>query len=279
MKHSYEDANSNVKELESHLNYFINDMSQVYILINEKALEVKSQQDRIKEHNADILNQIEEIKKNLDNAYEEASEVQISNNQLVHDIQSSLDYSLFTVSNLNSHLQLSINDFIEKNEDIRSRAPIIFEEIFGLFLNHLNESGQLAMDSFEAALDLSLNMLHQKLNQTERSIDNLNSKVSDLAHFADSLKKYASSIFNVPNYVRTSMNHKIQQWREFGNIMVVGGVFFFVVLTLLVLSFIRTQVMKVFRFAFIGIPMITGIALAIFILRLLSMPMKVVDID
>ena len=75
------------------------------------------------------------------------------------------------------------------------------------------------------------------------------------------------------------MNHKIQQWREFGNIMVVGGVFFFVVLTLLVLSFIRTQVMKVFRFAFIGIPMITGIALAIFILRLLSMPMKVVDID
>ena len=38
---------------------------------------------------------------------------------------------------------------------------ILFEEIFELFLNHLNESGQLAMDSFEAALDLSLNMLHQ----------------------------------------------------------------------------------------------------------------------
>ena len=37
--------------------------------------------------------------------------------------------------------------------------------------------------------------------------------------------------------------------------------------------------MKIFRFAFIGIPMISGIALAIFILRLLSMPMKVVDID
>ena len=78
--------------------------------------------------------------------YEEALEAQISNNQLVHDIQSSLDYSLFMVSKLDSHLQLSINDFIEQNEDIRNRDPILFEETFELFLNHLNESGQLAMD-------------------------------------------------------------------------------------------------------------------------------------
>ena len=65
--------------------------------------------------------------------HEEALEVQISNNQLVHDIQSSLDYSLFTVSNLNSHLQLSINDFIEQNEDIRNQAQLVNEEIFELF--------------------------------------------------------------------------------------------------------------------------------------------------
>ena len=36
MKHSYEDVNLNMNELQSHLNYFINDMLQVYILINEK---------------------------------------------------------------------------------------------------------------------------------------------------------------------------------------------------------------------------------------------------
>ena len=155
MKHSYEDANSNIKDLESHLNYFINDMLQVYNLISEKTLEVMSQQDEIKGNYVGILDKIEEIKSNLVNVYEEALEAQISNNQLVHDIQSSLDYSLFMVSKLDSHLQLSINDFIEQNEDIRNQRSILFEEIFELFLNHLNESGQLAMDSFEAALDLS----------------------------------------------------------------------------------------------------------------------------
>lgn len=279
MKHSYEDANSNIKDLESHLNYFINDMLQVYNLISEKTLEVMSQQDEIKGNYVGILDKIEEIKSNLVNVYEEALEAQISNNQLVHDIQSSLDYSLFMVSKLDSHLQLSINDFIEQNEDIRNQRSILFEEIFELFLNHLNESGQLAMDSFEAALDLSLNMLHQKLNQTEKSIDNLNSKVSDLAHFADSLKRYALNIFSVPNYVKTSMNYKIQQWREFGNTVVVGGVFFLVLLTILVLSFIRTQIMKVFRFTIVGIPIITGITLALFILKLMSTTLEVIDID
>ena len=75
------------------------------------------------------------------------------------------------------------------------------------------------------------------------------------------------------------MNHKIQQWREFGNTMVVGGVFFLVVFTLLVLSFIRTQFMKVFRFSIVGISMITGITLALFILKIMSTPLEVINID
>ena len=57
MKHSYEGANSNIKDLESHLNYFINDMLQVYILISEKTLEVMSQQEEIKGNYVGILNQ------------------------------------------------------------------------------------------------------------------------------------------------------------------------------------------------------------------------------
>ena len=279
MKHSYEDANSNIKVLESHLNYFINDMLQVYNLINEKTLEVMSQQDEIRGNYVGILNQIEEIKSNLVNVYKEALEAQIHSDQLAHDLQSSLDYSLFTVANLNSHLQLSINDYIEQNEDIRNRAPIIFEEALGLFLNHLNHSGQIVIDSFESAFNLSLGRLQQKMNQTQKSIDSLNTKVSELFQFGKSLKEYASNIFNVPNYVRASMNHKIQQWREFGSTMVVGGVFFLVVLTLLVLSFIRTQLMKVFRFTIVGIPMITGITLALFILKLMSTSLEMIAID
>ena len=47
MKHSYEDVNLNMNELQS-LELFY-DMLQVYILINEKAVEVKSQQERITE--------------------------------------------------------------------------------------------------------------------------------------------------------------------------------------------------------------------------------------
>ncbi len=279
MKNSYEDANSNINELQSHLNYFINDMLQVYILINEKTMEVMSQQEEIRGNYDGILNQIEEIKKNLDIAYEEALEAQISNNQLAHNMQNNLEYSLFMVSKLDSHLQLSINDFIEQNEDIRNRAPIIFEEIFGLFLNHLNTSGQIVIDSFEMAFNSSLSRLQQKMNQTQNSIDNLNTKVSELFHIGDSLKKYVFDIFDIPNYVRTSMNHKIQQWREFGNTMVVGGVFFLVVFTLLVLSFIRTQFMKVFRFSIVGISMITGITLALFILKIMSTPLEVINID
>ena len=75
------------------------------------------------------------------------------------------------------------------------------------------------------------------------------------------------------------MNYKIQQWREFGNTVVVGGVF--------VLGFANytcsliqcTQIMKVFRFAFVGIPIITGITLALFILKFMSTTLEVIDID
>lgn len=279
MKYSYEDANSNINELQSHLNYFINDMLQVYVLINEKTLEVMSQQDEIKARNAGILDKIEEIKSNLVNVYKEALEAQIHSDQLVHDLQSSLDYSLFTVTNLNSHLQLSINDYIEQNEDIRNQRSILFEEIFGVLLNRLNESGQAAMDAFETTLNLSLCILQQKMDQTEESIENLHSKVSTLFNFIESAKSYTSSIFNVPNYVTTSVNNKIQQLKIFGNTIVNGGLFFLGALCLLILISLRAPIMKVLRFSIVGIPMITGITLALFILKMLSIPREKVDTD
>lgn len=279
MKHSYEDANSNIKELESHLNYFIDDMLQVYILINEKASEMISEQDKIILHNADILDQIDKIKNIIDSVREETLEAHISNNQWAHDMRSSLEYSLFTVSNLNSRLQLSINDFIEQNEDIRNQGSIIFEEIFELFLNHLNESGQLAMDSFETALNSSLSILQEKMNQTQNSFDRLNCKVSELFQFIESTRQYASSIFSVPNYVTTTVNNKIKQLEVFGNAAFMGLVFIFVTIILLLSSLLKSQFTKILRFTFIGIPMITGIALALIILRIMSTPTKVVDID
>ena len=277
MKHSYEDANSNINELESHLNYFINDMLQVYVLINEKTLEVMSQQDEITMNNVDILDQIEKIKNIIDNVREETLEAHISNNQWAQDLQSSLDFSLFTVSNLNSRLQLSINNFVEQNEDIRNRAPIMFEEIFELFLNHLNNSGQAAMDSFEAAFNLSLSILQQKMNQTEKSIEKLHSKVSNLFKFIESAKEYASNIFNVPNYVRTLVSNKLEKLRAFGSLFVAAGVFVVGALCLLILISLSAPIIKVFRFAFIGIPIITGIVLALFILRVLSISLKAVN--
>lgn len=279
MKHSYEDANSNIEELERHLNYFLNDMLQVYVLINEKTLEVLSQQDEIRGNYDGILEQMENIRKKIVEMHEGTLEVQITNNRLVNDVQNNLEYSLFTVSKLNSYLQLSINDFIEQNEDIRNQARVIFEEVFGLFRSHLNESGQMAMNHVESALSSSLNRLQQKMNQTEDSIEKLHSKVSTLFHFAESTKEIASSILNVPNYVRTSVNHRIKQVKDFGNAIVMGGVFISVVAILFVLSLLKTQFTKMLRFAFICFPMITGIALALFILKFLTIPMEVVDID
>ncbi|KGQ85984.1 nuclear fusion protein KAR5 [Candida albicans P37005] len=254
-------------------------MSQVYILINEKASEMISEQDKIISHNADILDQIDKIKNIIDSVREETSEAHISNNQLTQDLQSSLDYSLFMVSKLDSHLQLSIDNVVEQNEDLRNQNSMVFEEIFELFLKHLNESGQIALGSFEAALDLSLNMLHQKLNQTEKSIDNLNTKVSELFQFGESLKKYASSFVNIPGTVKNLFNDRIKQIKAFGNAAFMGLVFIFVTIILLLSSLLKSQFTKILRFTFIGIPMITGIALALIILRIMSTPTKVVDID
>ncbi|KAG8202412.1 KAR5, partial [Candida africana] len=279
MKHSYEDANSNIKELGSHLNYFINDMLQVYILINEKSLEVLSQQDEIKGNYDGILVQIEKIRNKVAEMHEGTMDVQVSNKQWAQDMQTNLDYSLFMVSKLDSHLQLSINDFIEKNEDIRSRASIMFEEIFELFLSHLNDTGRIAMDSFKAKLNLSLNRLQEKMNQTEESIDSLNSKVRTLFNFAESTKEYASSIFKWPNHVNTLVNSKIKQLRAFGNSLVMIGVLFLGALCLLTFILLRAPIMKILRFAFIGIPMITGVTLALFILKIMSTPLEVIDID
>lgn len=279
MKNSYEDANSNIKDLESHLNYFINDMLQVYNLINEKGLEVMSQQDEIKARNAGILDKIEEIKSNLVNVYEEALEAQISNNQLVHDIQSSLDYSLFMVSKLDSHLQLSINDFIEQNEDIRNQRTVILEEAIELFLIYMNNSGQTAVSYIETALSSSLNKLQQKMNQTEESIDSLNSKVSELFHFGKLIKDYTSNVFNIPGVVRNLFNKRIEQLSTFGNAVIMTCVFMFIMVILIFLFLLKTQVTKLVRFAFIGIPMITGITLALFILKIMSTSREMVDID
>lgn len=143
----------------------------------------------------------------------------------------------------------------------------------------MNSSGQAAVDYIETALGSSLNKLQQKMNQTEKSIEQLHTKVSTLFYFAESAKEYVSSIFKMPNYVRTSVNNKIEQLKVFGNLLIMGGMVFLGALCLLTFILLRIPIMKIFRFAFIGIPMISGIALAIFILRLLSMPMKVVDID
>ena len=44
----------------------------------------------------------------------------------------------------------------------------------------MNSSGQAAVDYIETALGSSLNKLQQKMNQTEKSIEQLHTKVSTL---------------------------------------------------------------------------------------------------
>ena len=92
----------------------------------------------------------------------------------------------------------------------------------------MNSSGQAAVDYIETALGSSLNKLQQKMNQTEKSIEQLHTKVSTLFYFAESAKEYVSSIFKMPNYVRTSVNNKIEQLKVFGNLLIMGGMVFLV---------------------------------------------------
>ncbi|KGU22543.1 hypothetical protein MG7_04574 [Candida albicans P34048] len=56
-------------------------------------------------------------------------------------------------------------------------------------------------------------------------------------------------------------------------------VFMFIMVILIFLFLLKTQVTKLVRFAFIGIPMITGITLALFILKIMSTSREMVDID
>ena len=59
----------------------------------------------------------------------------------------------------------------------------------------MNSSGQAAVDYIETALGSSLNKLQQKMNQTEKSIEQLHTKSLYTFYFAESAKEYVSKYF------------------------------------------------------------------------------------
>ena len=211
LQQSYNGANTNIKEMEQHLNYFAQDILQVHSFIRDRIDDLQLQQDKLQDNNDQIymktentLGKLESINKNID-------EMNELNKNIVRGMQNHLEYSEFSVLQLNHHIQQSINDIELQRKYITLQGPVILEKIAEVFVQQLNHSATDIVESLGYAMNTTLEKINNKMKATEVSLDNINTKAQKFASLIESVTGYLVNFANVPKMFKTMASNTMKK--------------------------------------------------------------------
>ncbi|KAI5956755.1 KAR5 [Candida jiufengensis] len=191
---SYDGVNTNINEMSAHLNYFSNELLNVYKLIQQEREELELQQFSIINNNKQILNQQESVMDQISAIKKETKDLQDSSNNLGNTINSSLSFSSFQLNAFNSLLSQNIDDLQSQKLIIKDHSMHVINDISQLLIEYLNNSSQTILDSFELALQDSLHNLDTKIMNTEKSIALVNGRIEAFLGIISSSTKFLTSI-------------------------------------------------------------------------------------
>ncbi|KAG7665661.1 KAR5 [[Candida] subhashii] len=177
---SYDGVDTNLGEMGKHLSYFVDEIKDLYELMRQEKQEIKDQQVEIMKVNDKITKQSEKVLDNMDMIESNVNQYWQSSQNMAIDIQTKIQYSSFNLDLLNNLIDKSIDDYILQSQYIDNQTSIILHEIAIKFTQELNLAASETILQFEVLLSKSLSNINIKINQTEQSIDDLNTNINQV---------------------------------------------------------------------------------------------------
>ncbi|KAI5962979.1 KAR5 [Candida pseudojiufengensis] len=207
INNSYNGVSTNMDEIAAHLNYFSNELRDVYKMIQNERMELELHQKQSANNNVQILNQQEVAIGQIKNITEQAKHLQYSTNELGQLLNNQLSLSAFQLNAINDRLAQNMNDLESNNLIIKDQSRVIVSDFSNLLNEYLNSTSQTVLRAFESAIQNSLYNLDQKILKSEESITMVNERIEKflgiLSRSSDILEatwekfKSFTSIYNI----------------------------------------------------------------------------------
>ncbi|RLV96630.1 Nuclear fusion protein KAR5 [Spathaspora sp. JA1] len=168
LQDSYDGIHTNINHVNKHLQFFINQMMDVYDM-------TEAQQRHVIDNNKQILTQ--------------QSTIMNSTNGMSRDIEMIMNHIEFELINLNQELS-SQTSIINQQTN-----TMLFE-----FSKSITLTSKDLIESFEIILNESLYNLDNKLNDTEQIINSINMKINHLANIVELLSNIGNKIIELAKF-------------------------------------------------------------------------------
>ncbi|RCK58102.1 Nuclear fusion protein KAR5 [Candida viswanathii] len=239
LQNSYDGANTNIREMESHLNYFAQQLSLVHLLMRDRMRELELQQNEIHQNNAEIIQQTENTLNKLELINESINEIDESNRHLAKGVKNQLEFSEFSISLLNSHIQRSIDDIALQRQYIGVQGPMILEQIAAAFVGQLNHSAKDIVGSLANEVNSTLTTLKVKMKETENSLEEINFKALRFVNMIESMSGYVSRLVRIPSSVKSAASRVLQRANSFSQLITLVLVSAVIIMALPFLSLLK----------------------------------------
>ncbi|KAI3405179.2 hypothetical protein KGF56_002017 [Candida oxycetoniae] len=181
---SYQGVNTNIQEMESHLNYFTSELRDITSLLSQQRNELNSQQEALIKNNQHLLFQQNEL---VAMAKIHAQDIHHSTQQHALSLHKQLQYSEFTLQSIDAILNQNVNGLYLQRTQIIEQTSYIMDHFAKSLSEYLNLSAQSSIWTFENTLQTSLENLETKINQTTESLAVMNATLYACTSFVCAL--------------------------------------------------------------------------------------------
>ncbi|KAG5419687.1 KAR5 [Candida metapsilosis] len=201
---SYQGVNTNLNEVEQHINYFTKELYRINDLIRENESKLDRQQRELQERNDVLLDQQDKALDNVKGINEFMFGLQSSARQHFDSMDSELQHSVFKIHSINGLLDHNFDNLQKQRQFIKQNSLAILGDISEAFVFYLNSSGQEILESFESSLNESFGVLEDRIEKAAVSMERLDSRVGVFINVANNATEYIVNV--IPNFTYGVLN-------------------------------------------------------------------------
>lgn len=210
MGQSYQGVNTNLNEMGHHINYFTKELCHINELIRENQNQLGRKHKDLQQHGDILLSQQSQVLENMKGINDYALELQGSTRRYFEFMDNELQLSVFKMHSINALIDHNLDTLQVQKKSLNQQSVSILSGISEDFALYLNRSGQEILASFENSLNISLEKLEERVEQTMMSIELLDSRVGNFISIANNATEYLANL--IPNFARSVMSYASESY-------------------------------------------------------------------
>ena len=203
MQNSYDGANTNFELMQRHVSYFATELQRILLLVQQQGEKLQMQQEQLVTGNVKLSIQQDKLFDNMQLFGNELDKLHNAEVSRVSSVNKQLQLTEFSIRHANSILRENTDELHLQRMLIAEYTPIILGNITNLLMHFLNQSASEIVGNFEHSLNLSLEKLNSKIDETANSLAVVNATIARCSIFASSVVETLGNLKN--NTIRMMM--------------------------------------------------------------------------